>query len=92
LERDREIERQKDDRKTDRKTSKRQRTHFYPETAVGHIYEVIDVYAEVHVHSWTVGHNHGVIDVYAEVHVDGAKEIGATIVREKKNYEIFKVS
>jgi hypothetical protein len=38
-----------------------------------------------------VGHNYGVIDVYAEVHEDGAKEMGATIVREKKNYEIFKV-
>jgi hypothetical protein len=47
LEKDREIERQKDDRKTerkrDRKTSERQRTHFYPETAVGHSYGVIDV-------------------------------------------------
>jgi hypothetical protein len=38
-----------------------------------------------------VGHTYGVIDVYAEVHEDGAKEIGATFVREKKNYEIFKV-
>jgi hypothetical protein len=38
-----------------------------------------------------VGNNYGVIDVYAEVHEDGAKEIGATIVRDKKNYEIFKV-
>jgi hypothetical protein len=75
LERDREMERQKDDRKTerkrDRKTSERQRTHFYPKTSVGHTY--------------------GVIDVYAEVHEDGAKEMGATIVGEKKNYEIYKV-
>jgi hypothetical protein len=38
-----------------------------------------------------VGHDYGVIDVYAEVHGDGAKEIGATIVREKNNYEIFMV-
>jgi hypothetical protein len=65
----------KDDRKTerkrDRKTSERQSTHFFPETAVGHDY--------------------GVIDVYAEVHEDGAKEMGSTIVGEKKNYEIYKV-
>jgi hypothetical protein len=38
-----------------------------------------------------VGHDYGVIDVYAEVHEDGAKEMGATIVGEKKNYEIYKV-
>jgi hypothetical protein len=74
LGRDREIERQKDDRKTERKRDRnieRQRTHFYPETAVGHDY--------------------GVIYVYVEVHEDGAEEMGATIVGEKKNYEIYKV-
>ncbi len=38
-----------------------------------------------------MGHKYGVINVYEEVHEDGAKEIGATIVREKKNYEIYKV-
>ena len=38
-----------------------------------------------------MGHDYGVIDVYAEVHEDGAKEMGATIVGEKKNYEIYKV-
>ncbi len=46
-------------------------THFYTETAVGH--------------------NYGSIDVYAEIHEDGKKELGATIVGEKKNYEIYKV-
>jgi hypothetical protein len=83
------IERQRE-RQRERETE-RQRTHFYLKKAVGHTYGVIDVYAEVHVHSWTVGHNYGVIDGCAEVHVDGAKEIGATIVREKKIYKNFKL-
>ena len=38
-----------------------------------------------------MGHNYGSIDVYAEIHEDGKKELGATIVGEKKNYEICSI-
>ena len=38
-----------------------------------------------------MGHDYGRIDVFAEEHEDGRKELGATIVKEKKNYVIYKV-
>jgi hypothetical protein len=40
-----------------------------------------------------VAHDYGVIDVFAESnHDDHKKELGASIIGEKKNYDIVKVS
>ncbi len=77
--RDRETERQRD-RETERQRDReKERQKYVRKTENSFLPET------------AVGHYYGVIDVYPEVHEDRAKEMGAAIVGEKKNYEIFKV-
>ena len=37
-------------------------------------------------------HEYGSIDFFGEIHEDGKKMMGATIINEKKNFEIYKVN